>query len=204
MNKNVKNNSSNERITKEKNLSSVIAAAQHEELMAFNFTNLSVQELVDCDTQFDLGCTGGNPIMAFHYIHKHGLVQSMRYPYLGAQGRCHHKRIKKPIATAESWGVLKPEDEENMQMVLRKFGPIAVGMNGSEKAFIHYKGGIFDSKKCSKHQNHAMLIVGYGEERRDDGLVRSDQLTLYDQQIDNEVYCRDSLKFISRILPFGR
>lgn len=31
---------------------------------------LSVQELIDCDVEYDKGCSGGNPINAFRYALK--------------------------------------------------------------------------------------------------------------------------------------
>lgn len=41
---------------------------------------LSVQELIDCDVEYDKGCSGGNPINAFRYIMVRGLTTSDRYP----------------------------------------------------------------------------------------------------------------------------
>ncbi len=49
----------------------------------FEKLNLSIQELLDCDTSVDEGCVGGNPSLAFYYIHKHGLVPWKEYPYVG-------------------------------------------------------------------------------------------------------------------------
>jgi hypothetical protein len=43
--------------------------------------SLSVQQLVDCDTTFNRGCSGGSPLFAFHYIIDHGLVPWSRYEY---------------------------------------------------------------------------------------------------------------------------
>ena len=146
-----------------------IESAQQAELHAMKYANLSIQELVDCDTRYDQGCIGGNPVTAFQFIHKHGLVSNADYPYVGKQKECHKKHLNGPIVTADSWGVLKPDDEDNMEMVLRYLGPIAVGLNGNDKSFIHYKGGIFDSNICGIRPNHAMLIVGYAEDETKDG-----------------------------------
>ena len=37
--------------------------------------SLSVQDLVDCDRQFDMGCEGGNPLYAFEFIRDYGRCQ---------------------------------------------------------------------------------------------------------------------------------
>ena len=116
--------------------------------------------------------TQGNPVMAFPFIHKHGLVGSDSYPYIGKQKKCRRKDIKDAIATVSSWGVLEKRNEQNMENVLRHLGPLAVGINGSSKSFIHYKSGIFESKKCGTVPNHALLIVGYGEEETDNGIEK--------------------------------
>lgn len=125
---------------------------------------LSAQELVDCDTKYDQGCLGGNPLLSYSFIHEYGLVSSSKYPYVAKQSKCHSSHLSDPIATVESWGILSPKDDLNMELVLRYIGPIAVALNGSDKAFLAYKGGIYDSKECKSNPNHAMLIVGYGEE----------------------------------------
>eukprot|EP01083_Nonionella_stella_P039084 106268_1 len=149
-----------------------ILSAQHAESRAFDVTNLSIQELVDCDTKYDQGCIGGNPVMAFPYIHKWGLVSRDNYPYIGFKQKCHKQRRKNPIAYTQSWGLIKAKNEQFMKTMLRNFGPISVGINGSDKSFLHYKGGIYDNISCKMRPNHAMLIVGYGEEINEDGLKR--------------------------------
>eukprot|EP00562_Extubocellulus_spinifer_P000512 CAMPEP_0178480276 /NCGR_PEP_ID=MMETSP0696-20121128/5616_1 /TAXON_ID=265572 /ORGANISM="Extubocellulus spinifer, Strain CCMP396" /LENGTH=654 /DNA_ID=CAMNT_0020107719 /DNA_START=124 /DNA_END=2088 /DNA_ORIENTATION=- len=138
--------------------------ARKAEEKAFHKTDLSVQELLDCDIRYDQGCTGGNPLLAFYFIHRYGLTSTKNYPYHGKQKTCKTDLVLSPIATAESWGVLTPNHEDNMELVLRYIGPLAVGVNGADPAFLAYERGIFDSKKCGQDANHALLIVGYGEE----------------------------------------
>ncbi len=149
----------------------------------FNQTRLSIQELLDCDTQIDQGCVGGNPLLAFFYIHKYGLTSWEDYPYLGTKadtcGRLDRREVstysrpKKatPIATVESWGILPKNHEDIIQVALRYIGPVAVAINGGDNDFIGYAGGIFDKKECGQEANHAVLIVGYGEEEETDGSV---------------------------------
>jgi hypothetical protein len=55
--------------------------ARRVEHNAMKLLNLSIQELIDCDTQADEGCIGGNPILAFYFIHRYGLVSWEQYPY---------------------------------------------------------------------------------------------------------------------------
>lgn len=145
-------------------LNQAVHKAQQIESKAINLAKLSIQELIDCDTKHNQGCIGGNPVMAFPYIHKHGLVSSNDYPYDGVQNKKCLDDDLPPIATTNSWGVLKAKDESTVEYALRHLGPISVGFNGGDKAFLLYSGGIFDSKLCSNHPNHAMLITGYGEE----------------------------------------
>lgn len=146
-----------------------VQKAQRIENQAFNLAQLSIQELIDCDTKHNQGCIGGNPVMAFPYIHKHGLVSKYDYPYDGVQNKQCLKDSIAPVATTDSWGVLREKDESAMEFAVRHLGPISCGFNGADKSFLSYSGGIYDSNVCTNHPNHAMLITGYGEEKDKDG-----------------------------------
>lgn len=84
---------------------------------------------------------------------------------------CQVQLVANPIASVESWGILTSNHEDNMEHVLRNLGPIAVGVDGADPTFLAYSGGIFDSSDCEQGANHALLIVGYGQEMdpRNDG-----------------------------------
>lgn len=161
----------------------------------FEKLNLSIQELLDCDNSVDEGCIGGNPSLAFYFIHKHGLVPWKEYPYVGYGGRskasvetteenttlgkkrynfeqssqssttnrssryapiCQNELIESPIATVESWGLLHKNHEQLIEDALLYVGPVAVGINAADPSFVHYGGGIFDSKNCHQTANHAL------------------------------------------------
>lgn len=145
--------------------------ARQAEKEAMRLANLSVQELVDCDTAADQGCTGGNPLLAYYFIHRYGLAAASDYPYLGQQDRCRVRKVANPIATAQSWGVLTPDHEDNMEMALRWIGPLAVGISGSDPTFLAYKEGIYSKDDCDQVANHALLIVGYGQEEDENGSI---------------------------------
>mmetsp|Transcript_9626 Transcript_9626/g.10360 ORF Transcript_9626/g.10360 Transcript_9626/m.10360 type:complete len:1017 (-) Transcript_9626:394-3444(-) len=54
------------------------------EATTFQEVELSIQELLDCDTEHgNEGCVGGNPLLSFQFIHQHGLVPAKEYPYVG-------------------------------------------------------------------------------------------------------------------------
>ena len=50
-----------------------------------NRVALSVQQLIDCNLNFNQGCRGGNPIYAYQYIMQNGLTYWDAYPYQDAQ-----------------------------------------------------------------------------------------------------------------------
>jgi hypothetical protein len=160
------------------------------EAETFAQTNLSIQELLDCDVAADQGCTGGNPLLAFFYIHRYGLVPWEEYPYSGdyntnknstivneqtvaprvhktafttnvtdvrtVGGKCQLDKIANPVATVQSWGLLHKNYEDLIELALLYVGPVAVGINGADPAFVHYGGGIFDSPDCEQGANHAL------------------------------------------------
>jgi KDEL-tailed cysteine endopeptidase len=152
--------------------SEIEQVARDAELEAITLANLSVQELVDCDTSADQGCVGGNPLLAFFFIHRYGLTSAKNYPYVGEQQLCRVRKVAEPIATSKSWGILTSNHEDNMELVLRWIGPVAVGVDGSDPTFLAYKSGIYDSQTCGQDANHALLIVGYGEEEQEDGSLQ--------------------------------
>lgn len=57
--------------------------------------------------------------------------------------------------------------------MLRYIGPVAVGLGAYDPAFLSYSGGVFMSIEGSRCNHlvadHAILIVGYGEEVARDG-----------------------------------
>jgi Papain family cysteine protease len=143
--------------------------AQSVEDATFQIANLSIQELVDCDTAADQGCIGGNPLLAFYFIHRYGLTTWSQYPYVGYEDECHAKWVSRPIAKAKAWGVVSPNHEDHMELVLRYIGPIAVGVNAADRSFLAYQDGIFENPYCHQAANHALLITGYGQESTEDG-----------------------------------
>jgi hypothetical protein len=148
-----------------------ITVAQQVEKESIKVANLSIQELLDCDTAADQGCTGGNPLLAFYFIHKYGLTSWEEYPYVGFEDTCKTKLRKHPVATVKSWGIISPNHERHMELALRYIGPVAAGVDGARRSFLAYSGGIYHSRHCEQTANHALLITGYGQEESEDGSI---------------------------------
>ena len=95
-----------------------VKAAQQIERQAISTADLSVQEIIDCDTRYDQGCAGGNPLFAFYFLHRYGVTSTKNYPYTGSMNKCRYRRRNQPIATVETWGILTADHESNMKKVL--------------------------------------------------------------------------------------
>ena len=70
-----------------------VLAAQEIERQSINTAELSVQELVDCDTRYDQGCAGGNPLLAFYFLHRFGITSTKNYPYTGVASSCRYHKV---------------------------------------------------------------------------------------------------------------
>uniref|UniRef100_A0A8D8V0S7 Cysteine proteinase CG12163 n=1 Tax=Cacopsylla melanoneura TaxID=428564 RepID=A0A8D8V0S7_9HEMI len=133
-----------------------------------DLVELSVQQLVDCDKSND-GCHGGLMDTAFDYIIKSGGVESEAdYPYLGylSEDGCQVKEgNKKKKYGMEKYTRIPQGGEEAMKKWLAQHGPLSVGINA--RGIFFYTGGIIALSEVGcypKAQNHAVIVVGYGEE----------------------------------------
>jgi len=125
---------------------------------------LSVQELIDCDKNWDQGCVGGNPIFAYPYIISKGLASEFDYPYTGRSGKCVNSKIKS-VSGITGFRTLRSNDESNLALALLQT-PVAVGVAGTSPSFLMYRGGVYNDPKCGTTLNHALLLTGFGTTRR--------------------------------------
>lgn len=125
-------------------------------------TELSVQELIDCDTKLNKGCSGGNQIFAFEYIMKNGITNSCEYAYFGQKGVCQNE-IESMRSYINGYLRIIPRDSSSLIAFL-SYGPIATGICGMHPSFMYYSRGIYTDRSCCDDQNHAILLVGYGHD----------------------------------------
>ncbi|XP_021506129.1 procathepsin L-like [Meriones unguiculatus] len=126
---------------------------------------LSEQNLVDCSWSYgNQGCNGGLMNLAFQYvIENKGLDTMVFYPYEAQNGPC---RYDPEYSAANVTNYVKiPLSEDALMTAVATVGPISVGINSQHHSFRFYKGGMYYEPNCSSTSlDHAVLVVGYGEE----------------------------------------
>lgn len=126
--------------------------------------DLSEEQLLDCDSGND-GCDGGIMDQAFKYIRNAGGVMSESdYRYTQNKDQCRFKKSK-AVVKVSSWKIAGSKNEETIKKMLVNTGPLATAINADNMQ--NYSGGIIDESDsvCPQSNiNHAVLIVGYGEE----------------------------------------
>ncbi|XP_028617484.1 cathepsin L1-like [Grammomys surdaster] len=126
---------------------------------------LSEQNLVDCSwSHGNKGCDGGLPDLAFQYVKDNGgLDTSASYPYEALNRTC---RYNPKNSAAKVLGFVSIQSSEDALMkAVATVGPISVGIDTKHPSFQFYKGGMYYEPECSStNLDHAVLVVGYGEE----------------------------------------
>jgi KDEL-tailed cysteine endopeptidase len=130
--------------------------------------SLSEQELVDCDTKQDHGCSGGLMDYAFEFITKKGGLHTEEdYPYTAMDGVCQRDELMLAgghrVVTIDGFEDVPPYDELALKKAVSK-QPVAVAIEADQRSFQLYMGGVFDDKECGEQLDHGVLAVGYGVE----------------------------------------
>ena len=125
----------------------VVAALQvcHRRSISFG----AVQQLVDCSTEGNRGCSGGLPVQTYKYLLRQGLGEGTTCPTTPAT---------KPLTGYQE---VTPNDPAALLAAVR-INPVVVCIEAYQPVFQLYTGGILDTLECGTHYDHAVLIVGYG------------------------------------------
>merc|ERR1712232_356870 len=133
-----------------------------------SLVSLSPQELQDCDGDHSCdgdGNAGGNERQAIDYAHSNGLSSLEAYAFIEGNQTCQvssseGKALQPGVVTG--WNEVDATEEDMMDAVAQQ--PVNVGLNAEYGGAVqHYHGGILRNT-CTKGDDHAVVIVGYGIE----------------------------------------
>eukprot|EP01064_Diplonema_japonicum_P038116 TRINITY_DN9129_c0_g2_i1.p1 TRINITY_DN9129_c0_g2~~TRINITY_DN9129_c0_g2_i1.p1 ORF type:complete len:346 (+),score=63.09 TRINITY_DN9129_c0_g2_i1:47-1039(+) len=124
---------------------------------------LSTEEFLRCD-HLDDGCKGGRSTTALEWLNEvDGIHTADQYPITDptSTARCSRRSKPKPLFSLKGVGHL-PDDEGQILVFLAILGPVATHMCSS--TLLTYKSGIITECSCDSTVDHAVAIVGFGEE----------------------------------------
>jgi len=124
-------------------------------------TQLSMQQVVSCDTNDD-GCGGGDPPTAYEYVIGAGGLESYAdYPYTSENGDSGSCNFQSSDIVAHISSFTTIGSEQQAQSYLTSNGPLSVCVDAS--SWQYYNGGIITtSSDCGTSLDHCVMITGYG------------------------------------------
>ncbi|CAI9753333.1 unnamed protein product [Fraxinus pennsylvanica] len=141
--------------------STVAAIEGINQIVTGDLTELSEQELIDCDTTYNNGCSGGLMDYAFAFVvSSGGLHMEEDYPYLMEEGTCEKNRDESEVVTISGYHDVPRNDEQSLLKALAN-QPVSLAIEASGRDFQFYKGGVFDGH-CGTELDHGVAAVGYG------------------------------------------
>lgn len=120
--------------------------------------SFSEQQLMDCDTGRNVGCSGGFPYLAMEYAAEYGLELESGYPYVAREGSCKYNKSEATKANT-GYSFLTPHDSTILKTALVS-SPVSILVEANQDIFQFYKSGVI-STGCGTSLDHAVLTVGY-------------------------------------------
>ncbi|KAK4787391.1 hypothetical protein SAY86_011224 [Trapa natans] len=140
------------------------------QIVTGNLTSLSEQELIDCDTNYNNGCSGGLMDYAFTYIISNGgLHKEDDYPYIMEEGTCELTKDESELVTISGYHDVPANNEQSLLKALAN-QPLSVAIEASGRDFQFYSGGVFDGH-CGTELDHGVAAVGYGSTKGVDYII---------------------------------
>jgi len=145
--------------------------------------SFSAQQLVSCVPNPQKcggtgGCKGATVELAFEYALKNGLASDADVPYLASSSECERSVSKgsllslrgggmfssKPagMTRTRSWKRLPENKYEPLMRAVVEHGP--VGVSAGASGWSAYLTGIFDDCQTDTVINHAVTLIGYGQD----------------------------------------
>ena len=122
---------------------------------------LSMQQLIDCDKS-NFGCNGGWTYNAIDWLSKNGGVMKFSdYPLRSNySGPCQFDSTKETVKVKGYLNIT--QDETIIKDALYETGPLSILLDFT--GMFHYKSGVANPLLCSDWPDHALVLVGYGED----------------------------------------
>lgn len=126
--------------------------------------SLSEQQLMDCTIHLgNKGCNKGFYTKAFSYTQSEGIRGESEYPYEAKDNTCraastdlkniHHRNV-----TAKN--------ERELKEVVRNIGPVSIAIDATGYFQSLGAHGVYYNPKCTQKPTHAVLVIGYGYDKR--------------------------------------
>ncbi|KDD75077.1 papain family cysteine protease [Helicosporidium sp. ATCC 50920] len=124
-------------------------------------TSLSVQQLVDCDHAYNMGCGGGLMSYAFDYVHKNGGIDTDEdYSYWSVDLACQTaKQGNRHMVSIDGYEEVPKNDTQALLKAVSN-QPVSVGICANSNLQF-YSSGVVDEPSCCSQMNHGVLVVGF-------------------------------------------
>jgi len=137
----------------------------------------SAQQMVSCvpnpkECGGQGGCRGATVELAMDWVMQHGCAEEFEIPYAAKDATCAGGQdgvVTAPVKEAKTtsfgmtgWEKLPENKYEPLMRAVVEKGPVAVSADASP--WSSYESGIFDGCPLDAVVNHAIVMVGYGEE----------------------------------------
>jgi hypothetical protein len=127
--------------------------------------SFSEQELIECVKQW-AGCGGGIEGDAFNLVKKNkGINLESTYPYTAMNSKysktCATGLAATRVSMNVAWSDI-PKGDESLMKAIQTDGPIALSIALGDRFQYYSRGVMQPAQYCTKLNNHAVLLVGYG------------------------------------------
>lgn len=122
--------------------------------------SFSEQQLVDCDHNGSMGCSGGSMEGAFQWYETNKADLEADYPYKATNGTCNTSITG--VTNDSSYVNVQANSASAMKASIQA-GPTSIAIEADKMAFQFYSGGILNNASgCGTQLDHGVLAVGYG------------------------------------------
>jgi len=129
--------------------------------------SFSEQQLVDCAPNPHKcggtgGCEGSDQPLAFDYMRAiGGIALETEYEYHAHDETCKDSTVNKVETGVAGFNLVEPNSVDALMEAIQS-GPVTISVDAT--TWSAYGKGVFQSSDCGAEINHAVTLVGYGEE----------------------------------------